>query len=95
MLLRNARTATPTSSTSRLLRPGLAWPWSGLINRIPMMLHPIRIIIPDRTTSLGVAGGSMLRGNLGTNEFSRLPKEMQRGNGKMKMLLGGAGEFNC
>lgn len=45
MLLRNARTATPTSSTSKLLRPGLGGPWSRLINRIPMMFHPIRIII--------------------------------------------------
>lgn len=44
MLLRNARTATPTSSTSRLLRPGLAWPCcSRLINRIPMMFHRIRL----------------------------------------------------
>ena len=29
----------------RFLRPGLAWPWSRLINRIPMMTRPIRIII--------------------------------------------------
>lgn len=29
----------------RFLRPGLAWPWSRLINRIPMMIRPIGIII--------------------------------------------------
>ena len=65
-------------------RPGLAWPWSRLINRIPMMFHPVRIIIRglrgacDLRVLLGTATTDSRKGLWEREEYGNLRDELEK-----------------